>query len=780
MDDYTDWPSPTAAQRPKSKFSYKDLLQMAKYNVNSPLRVIAHIDLDAFYAQCEMIRLGVPEDQPLAVQQWDALIAVNYPARSFGITRMRNVADAKRKCPTLMAVHVATWRVQNDTAVMGYHDMTNASISTDKVSLDHYRRESKKILAIFREGCPKVEKASVDESFLDLSGLVFGKLLERFEEELGVVDGEIVPPYGDTTERLRMPEVAGVEWGRSHLVDLDDGEEGEEEPIDWDDIIMGIAAEIIADIRGEVRRRLGYTCSAGISRNKMLAKLGSGYKKPNQQTIVRNRAITHFLSSMKFTSIRNLGGKLGSEVATAFGTENVSEVLSVPLETFKAKLGDDTGTWLYKTIRGIDTTEVLTRTDIKSMLSAKSFSPAITRYQQGENWLKVFCADIVSRVNEEADEPVEYSPSHDDNAALGSQPVSLRRPRTMTLHHRSGKITKSRQAGIPVGKVFDEELLLPIARNLLKQIEQEGRCWPCGNLSLSVGGFDDIGRGSNRGIGGWLVKGEEAKALKEESLKRRSLAIEEGRVETTKKRKVGIDTFFSRGRAGEEVYDRDIGFDDKEDIEVDDGFFHSDENEKEEMGFDLEVEDDLYGGPSKDSPLENHHSSDPTTTNYKNLDRNAPPPSTIRTSSSVRTRFFSKENTPTTPITTDPTKPTKSQYMEEETAFPCSRCNNKLIPLDKLDEHSDWHFAKDLLQEDRIVRPASSNNASSSSSTTTASTSNTSKNGKKDEKQETSSQTVVPVKRGRGRPPKHAIVHVQGDNGPVLEKGQKKLAFGRG
>ncbi|KAF3168894.1 DNA-directed DNA polymerase eta rad30 [Orbilia oligospora] len=449
MDDYTDWPSPTAAQRPKSKFSYKDLLQMAKYNVNSPLRVIAHIDLDAFYAQCEMVRLGVPEDQPLAVQQWDA---VNYPARSFGITRMRNVADAKRKCPTLMAVHVATWRVQNDTAVMGYHDMTNASISTDKVSLDHYRRESKKILAIFREGCPKVEKASVDESFLDLSGLVFGKLLERFEEELGVVDGEIVPPYGDTTERLRMPEVAGVEWGDSHLIDLDDGEEGEEEPIDWDDIIMGIAAEIVADIRGEVRRRLGYTCSAGISRNKMLAKLGSGYKKPNQQTIVRNRAVTHFLSSMKFTSIRNLGGKLGSEVATAFGTENVSEVLSVPLETFKAKLGDDTGTWLYKTIRGIDTTEVLTRTDIKSMLSAKSFTPAITRYQQGENWLKVFCADIVSRVNEEADEPVEYPPSHDESGALGSQPVSLRRPRTMTLHHRSGKVTKSRQAGIPVGK----------------------------------------------------------------------------------------------------------------------------------------------------------------------------------------------------------------------------------------------------------------------------------------------------------------------------------------
>ncbi|KAK6505737.1 DNA-directed DNA polymerase eta rad30 [Arthrobotrys musiformis] len=752
MDDYyADWPSPTAAQRPKSKFSYKDLLQMSKYNVHSPLRVIAHIDLDAFYAQCEMVRLGIPEDEPLAVQQWDALIAVNYPARAHGITRMRDVVSAKRKCPALHTIHVATWRVQNDVAIMGYHDMTNGSISTDKVSLDHYRKESKKILAIFREKCPKVEKASVDESFLDLSGLVFERLVERYEEELGVVDGEVVLPYGDSTERLRMPEVAGVEWGDSHLVDLDDGEEGEEEPVDWDDIAIGIAAEIVADVRAEVRRRLGYTCSAGISRNKMLAKLGSAYKKPNQQTIVRTRAISHFLSTMKFTSIRNLGGKLGSEVAAAFNTENVSEVLSVPLETFKAKLGDDTGTWLYKTIRGIDTTEVITRTEIKSMLSAKSFTPPITRYQQGESWLKVFCADIVSRVNEESDE-TEYL--NDDNE-VGSQPVSLRRPRNMTLHHRAGKVTKSRQAGIPVGKIFDEELLLPIAKNLLKQIEQEGKCWPCGNLSLSVGGFDDIGRGSNRGIGGWLVKGEEAKALREENLKRRSLAIEEGRTEATKKRKVGIDNFFSRGRVdtdvgvGNKLYEDEPNNDDDDDDDDDGLFFHSDENEKEEMEF----EDDIYTDP-KDFTLDNP-------ANYR---PDLAPPSTIRTSSSGRTRFFSKENTPTTTTTT--TKP--EPRGEEEISFPCSRCNNKLIPLEKLDEHSDWHFAKDLMQQDRIIVPSAS----------TSSTSN--KPNKKEEKQEPSSSQTVPVKRGRGRPPKHAIVHVQGENGPVLEKGQRKLAFGRG
>ena len=54
----------------RSAITYKQLAQMASYSTSTPLRVIAHIDLDAFYSQCEMVRLGLDENQPLAVQQW--------------------------------------------------------------------------------------------------------------------------------------------------------------------------------------------------------------------------------------------------------------------------------------------------------------------------------------------------------------------------------------------------------------------------------------------------------------------------------------------------------------------------------------------------------------------------------------------------------------------------------------------------------------------------------------------------------------------------------------
>ncbi len=54
--------------RRKSRFTYKHLAQLALSSTTCPLRVIGLIDLDAFYAQCETIRLNLPEDQPLAVQ----------------------------------------------------------------------------------------------------------------------------------------------------------------------------------------------------------------------------------------------------------------------------------------------------------------------------------------------------------------------------------------------------------------------------------------------------------------------------------------------------------------------------------------------------------------------------------------------------------------------------------------------------------------------------------------------------------------------------------------
>ena len=288
---------------------------------------------------------------------------------------------------------MATWR--EGDAKWAYHEDAFAHIATHKVSLDPYRLESRKILSTIKDVLPaspiqRVEKASVDEVFLDLSAQIHSILLQRYPEIRGPA------PYDDPTECLPRPPTTALDWNTDALVDLDNDETEDDDP-DWDDIAMLVGSEIVRSVRAAIHERLKYTCSAGIAQNKMIAKLGSAHKKPNQQTIVRNRAVQQFMGSFKFTKIRNLGGKLGEDIVAKFGTEEVRELLDVSLPQLKSKLGDDTGSWVYGIIRGEDSSDVNSRTQIKSMLSAKSFRPTINSYDQAVKWLRIFVADIFSR-----------------------------------------------------------------------------------------------------------------------------------------------------------------------------------------------------------------------------------------------------------------------------------------------------------------------------------------------------------------------------------------------
>lgn len=62
-------------------------------------RCIVHLDMDAFYAQVESVRLGIDSRvQPYALEQWNNFLAVNYPAREwFGIERIDSVGEARKK-----------------------------------------------------------------------------------------------------------------------------------------------------------------------------------------------------------------------------------------------------------------------------------------------------------------------------------------------------------------------------------------------------------------------------------------------------------------------------------------------------------------------------------------------------------------------------------------------------------------------------------------------------------------------------------------------------------
>jgi DNA polymerase eta len=722
--------SPTTRLRRRSKYTYKHLSTLAHSAPTSPLRVIAHIDLDAFYAQCETVRLGIDPTTPLAVQQWQGLIAINYPARAFGLNRHVTVAEAKEKCPGLICQHVATWKEGDVTWSYSDGDEAFREIASRKVSLDPYRLQSRKILATIKEFLPadvqKVEKASIDEVFLDLSAQVHGIMLERYPELKGP------PPYDDPSEPLVRPPTTALDWAADALVDLDK-EQSEEDDPDWDDVAILIASEIVRDVRAEIFEKLNFTCSAGVSKNKMLAKLGSAHKKPNSQTVIRNRAVQHFLSDFKFTKIRNLGGKLGDEVVAAFNTDTVAELLPVPIEQFKKTLSEDTGAWLYNIIRGEDNSEVNPRTQIKSMLSAKSFRPSINTLDVACKWLRIFVADIYSRLVEEG--------------VLENK----RRPKTMNLHHRQGAQTRSKSSPIPLGRAITEEGMFDLAKSLLAQVVVDGRAWPCANLSLSVGGFEEGVQG-NRGIGGFLVRGEDAKALQNAQPKSEATPPP-----PAKRRRVddggGIARFF--GSMREDSRDSsggggDYGSSDFEQIQ-------------ETPQHTSHEETATRTTPARVKPL--FFSTENLASKNNDPDPLLPPPSAQTTPLS---NPQPKEVTPPSPHNNDNTiTPPGEEAAEQEGGggegdldpdssfnYTCPRCKTTISIQDK-----DFHFAQDLQNEQstppppRPVPPASSSNRPSAATTSGAA----SRGG-----------AGGTQKRGRGRPSAMS-------GGP--ERGQKRLNF---
>lgn len=448
----------------RSRFTFRDLRLLERSSSLSPLRVIALVDFDCFYAQCESVRLGLTEDQPLGVQQFLHVICINYAARAAGLPKVLTAVEAKEKCPEIVLQHVPTWRAGDET--WAYRDDVLEHMQTDKSSLDYYRLQSRLAFSIVEKELPtrskaKVEKAGIDEFFVDLSSHVHHTLLQRYAE-LVVDSSESI----DTL--LPRPPPLIFDWHCDSLVEDKDDSSG----IDWDDVALSIGAEIVQGLRQRIYEQLQYTCSGGVARNKVLAKLAAGKNKPNKQTVIRNSGIPHFLSDFRFRKLRGLGGKLGTRVSTLFATEQLSDLLPISLSTMQSELGLEAGQWVFHLIRGIDHSAVTSRTQIQSMMSQKTFSPGLKNIGEATSWLRIFVADILGRMEDE----------------------DGRRPTVLSVNHairgRFGPM-HSKQAGIPWGAQLDSKCLMSLAQSLLQKISDEHPSWPCQALSICVSNFKD-------------------------------------------------------------------------------------------------------------------------------------------------------------------------------------------------------------------------------------------------------------------------------------------------
>ncbi|WWC90735.1 uncharacterized protein L201_005672 [Kwoniella dendrophila CBS 6074] len=493
--------------------TYRHLLSPQSMTVFNPLRTIAHCDIDAAYAQFEQIRLGLPDDVPLICAQWQSIIAVNYPARKYGIKRFTTLDEARKMCPELIVQHVATYR--NGESEAGYWGEVDPQ--THKVSLDPYRRESLKILAIFKEMVPKgeIEKASIDEAFLDLTPMVIEKLLTLYpylatipDDAPDGIDSVLPPPppinwlkAGNVFPINGITKSDEKETGQQELPSSQDfGDQEEQRSEDgledgdnllrkqqnkdtWEDWALCVGAEIMKDTRDEIFRLLHYTCSAGIAHNKAMAKLCSAWKKPNNQTVLRAGATAAFLRDRDFTDIRTLGGKLGNAIATEYGAKTVGDMLLVPLEEMQSRFGEES-IWVYNLLRGIDHTEVKGRVATKSMLASKNVRPNVRTPEQGHHWLSVLSGELNVRLREARE------------VAPGLW------PKTLVLGTRQGiDPSRSRQTPFPFTRNLSTEYILKFARKLWEEATapMKNGNMKLNNIALSFTGLERL-EGGQQGI----------------------------------------------------------------------------------------------------------------------------------------------------------------------------------------------------------------------------------------------------------------------------------------
>jgi len=121
-------------------------------------------------------------------------------------------------------------------------------------------------------------------------------------------------------------------------------------------LLFGDGERIANEIRTAVREELGITVSVGVSFNKVFAKLGSDYKKPDATTIISKE---NFKSIVWPLPVNNLlyVGKSSEEVFAKLGIVTIGDLANIDVRLLTSKLGK-MGAQLHAYANGEDLSEV--------------------------------------------------------------------------------------------------------------------------------------------------------------------------------------------------------------------------------------------------------------------------------------------------------------------------------------------------------------------------------------------------------------------------------------
>ncbi|XP_072943855.1 DNA polymerase eta isoform X2 [Epargyreus clarus] len=421
-------------------------------------RVVVLVDMDCFYCQVEEKLNPELAGKPIAVVQYNpwkggGIIAVNYVARAMGVTRHMRGDEAKEKCPEIQLPSVPCQR--------------------GKADITKYRDAGKEVVKVLQKYTPLLERASIDEAYLDITAAVQER---RNTQNVNTITSNIMP----NTYAL------GYEGLAEFVTDVHNCSSDSIE-FDYDHAKrLLVGAVIVSEMRAAVYEETGYRCSAGIAHNKILAKLVCGMNKPNKQTILPKHAV---------------------------------DIL------YK--------TWLYNMARGINLEPVQARINAKSIGCCKQLrgKSALTNLDSLRKWLRDLGDEIEDRLEKDALEnnrtPRQMVVSFTTQLPNGQDASSSRSYNFMPDDELCGELFFS--------KALD--LLMESAEGVKVKDGEENRKLkaPITFLGISVGKFEDTTESKkvkkikdyfNAGASKQTVSKESAKESKKDNNKKNNVKSE--------------------------------------------------------------------------------------------------------------------------------------------------------------------------------------------------------------------------------------------------------------
>ena len=150
--------------------------------------------------------------------------------------------------------------------------------------------------------------------------------------------------------------------------------------------LFGSGKHIADEIRETVKNELGLTLSAGVSFNKIFAKMGSEYKKPDATTVITRENFRQLLWPMDIRSMFFVGKATAARLRE-FGINTIGDLAAADRKTLTSLLGKQGGV-LHDYANGLDASPVA-RYDQREKIKSIGNGTTFRRNLQGVDDIRV-------------------------------------------------------------------------------------------------------------------------------------------------------------------------------------------------------------------------------------------------------------------------------------------------------------------------------------------------------------------------------------------------------